>query len=266
MAKEQGGSMLDLLKNRIKKSGQSKEGQFYLKADSKKRVRFLTDLEEATVVTMHDKWGEVNTPCLTHFGMECPYCERDDVRTKEQFIWSVYCYDDKKVQMFMFKAAQNSPVPHLINLYETIGTIMDRDIVVSRVGEKLETQYSIVSMDKSKFKGASKIKPFTEKQVFALLKVIFEVDEEDDDFEDEEEKPKKSKKSKKAPKVSKLEELMDSLDELDVDEMEELADEEDIDLDEYIDDDDREKPKKLRKALKTALVEKYEEDEDDDDE
>ena len=257
--------MLDLLKDRIKKSGQSREGSFYLKADTKKRVRFLTDLEEAIVVTMHDKWGEVNVPCLKYYGMDCPYCEREDIRTKENFVWSVYSYDDKKVQMFMFKASQNSPVPHLINLYETVGTIMDRDIVVSRVGERLDTQYSIVSMDKKKFKGKDKIKSFTEKQVFEKLKKIFEVDEEDE-FEDDEKETKSSKAKKPAKKSKKepdLDELINSLDDMDADEMEELADEEDIDLDKYIDEEDREKPKKLRKALKAALTDKYNEDEED---
>src|SRR5690554_4476012 len=90
-------SIIQVIKDRIKNSGSGKQGIFYLRADTKKRIRFLADLDDAVKVVFHDKWGEVNTPCLKHYGKSCKYCKRDDIRTRDNFAWPVYSYDDKKV-------------------------------------------------------------------------------------------------------------------------------------------------------------------------
>lgn len=217
MAKQQ-KSIIEIMKERIKGAGRSKKDLFYLKPDTKKRVRFLNDMEEAVRIVFHDKWGEVNTPCLKQYDQECPYCDRTDVKTRDHFAWSVYCYDDKAVQIFMFKANENTPVPALIAMYEAYGTIRDRDYVIARTGERFDTTYSVVPMDKAEFKKKKSVKPLSEDEILEKVRAAFASDLEDEDLDDED--------------------IDDDSD--DVDEDEELDDEDEEDEDEDEDDDDDE--------------------------
>ena len=258
--KEKSKSMVDIIKSKVKNSGGSMKRMFYVSDGQKKRVRFLSDAEDAIQILFHDKWGELNTPCLEYYGKNCPYCDRSDVRSRDNFAWSVYNYDTKEVEVLMYKANDSTPVPALLAMYEAYGTLLDRDYIISRTGEKLETSYSVVPLDKKGF--VKKVKALTETQVFEILQKAFdvelddsEVDDEgwsdDEDDEEEEVTPKKKKKAAAAPAKKKKKkpepEDDDEDDEEDFDEDEE-DDEVPWDEDEEEDDDDDE-----------------DEDEDDDD-
>lgn len=197
MAKEK-KSILDIIRQRIATSSGASNTFFRIRAGEKKRIRFLSEMTDAVLVTVHDKWGEVNTPCLKYFGKKCQYCSRDDVRTRDNFVWSVFDYEAKEVKLFAFKANDKSPVPQMLAMYDQYGTITDRDYVLSRKGERFDTAYTLVPLDKSKFAGAKKFKPFKESEIFAEYKKladlndddldgIFDEEENDDDVEEEDE-------------------------------------------------------------------------------
>lgn len=261
MAKKDGG-ILDEMRNRIRNSGSGKGKMFYLKDRDKKRVRFLSDIDAAVKVPFHDKWGELNEPCRELVGKTCPNHDRDDIRTKDNFAWPVYNYDQKEVQVFLYKANQNSPIPNLIAMYEAYGTITDRDYTISRAGSGTDTTYSLVPLDKGKFKFADKFKALSKKAILELVFKAFknedeeeEEDEEDDDEEEEGETPKKGKKkedkkpAKKGGKKSPPWEEEDDEDEEDDDEDDgEDDDEEDDDEDEEEDDEEDEEPVKKKSS------------------
>src|SRR5690606_32114553 len=166
---EKASSVIALMKKRIKRTGEGKQDLFYVKADAKRRIRFLKDAEDALKIVIHDKYGEYNTPCLEYFGKSCPYCDRDDGRTRDNFAWPVYDYEDKRQKLFIYKANENTPIPHIIAMYETYGTILDRDYVVQRNGSGLDTSYTLIPMEKGKFKLEKKVKPWTKEEIFKSL-------------------------------------------------------------------------------------------------
>lgn len=243
MAKEKAKSLVDVMKERISNSGKSKGSIFYVKKDGKIRVRFLQDMEEGMMVTFHDKWKEFNHPCLSYYGKECPNCKNSEARTSENYIWSVYNYETKQVELFIYKANKCSPIPSLISMYESYGTICDRDYVIQKHGEGTDTNYSVVPMDKKAFKGEHEA--FEKKKVYAMLLKAFPCEDldADDVDDDEEEPPKKAKKSAKKPEP----------------EPEEDDEEEDEDDEDEEDEEEEEKPKSSKKAKVPV-----DEDEDDD--
>ena len=253
MSKERAKSLVETMKETISRSGSKKSESFYIKKDAKVRIRFLNDMEEGLKVQFHDKWGEFNHPCLKYYGKECPNCHNKEARTADNFIWTVWNYETKRREIFMFKANRCSPIPALVSLFETYGTITDRDYVIQRTGDGTDTTYSVIPVDKKKFKGDEK--PFTEKQILKKLLEMFPYDDEDtedEDDEDEVETPKK--KNRKVNKKSKYEEDDDE----DFDEDDEGEDDEDED-----DEDEEEKHKKKTKK-KVNKKSKYEEDDDED--
>ena len=191
--------LLDNIKKDAKKSGQSKGKFTYFREGNKVRLRFLQDMDEGMEITWHDSYEQgINVPCQEHFGKDCPYCEDDSLRTRSQYAWSVWNYETNEVQVFMFAVNNCSPIPALVALYETYGTLCDRDYVISVSGKQQNKSFSVVPMDKAKFRN-QKAKPFSES---ALLKMIDKAwpaeDTGSDEDDDEDEAPKK----KKAPKKS----------------------------------------------------------------
>lgn len=188
MAREKARSLVDIMKERIAHTGNRKGDFFFLRKDNKIRVRFLQDMEEGTQVTFHDKWGEFNHPCLSYFGKDCPNCDNREARTADNFVWSIWNYESKKVELFMFKANKASPIPALVSMYENYGTIVDRDFVIERKGDGTDTVYSVVPMDRSRFKGTAQ--PFAKKKLMGMILEAFpppegdfDIDDEDDDEE-----------------------------------------------------------------------------------
>lgn len=154
------GSFLTKLKKQIAAAGQSKKGFWYVKEGSKRRLRFLrgSDLEQGVTIPWHSKWegqrNVVDSPCLSLYGKQCPFCDMadDGVKLRERFGWSVYDYEQKEVQVFLFFANRNSPITHLATCYEEWGTIIDRDLTIARNGQGTDTTYTVMSGNPSKFR------------------------------------------------------------------------------------------------------------------
>lgn len=184
--------LVDKIKADVKKSGQNKSKFIYFREGVKQRVRFLTDMDDGMEITFHDSFEKsLNVPCQEHFGRSCPHCEDDSLRTRSQYVWSVYNYDTKEVQLFMFPVNNCTPIPALMAMYENYGTIIDRDFVISVSGKQQNKTFSVVPMDKVKFRN-DKAKPYSEKAILKMLDKAFPCDASDDDEdEDEDEAPKK---------------------------------------------------------------------------
>ena len=190
--------LVDDIKNQVKKSGTNKGKFLYFKSGTKVRVRFLDDMDDGHKVTFHDSYSAgINVPCQETFGKECPYCDDDELRTRDQYAWAVWDYDAKEVKILMAPVNQCSPVPALVSMYETYGTLKDRDYVITKSGQQQSTTYAVVPMDKAKFRN-EKAKPFSESKFLSLLEKAFPCDDVDDDDDDEPAK-KKAKKIMNEP-------------------------------------------------------------------
>lgn len=233
--------LLDNIKKDAKKSGQSKGKFIYFREGQKTRVRFLQDMDEGLEVTWHDSYEQgINVPCQEHFGKNCPYCEDDSLRTRSQYAWSVWNYETNEVQVFMFPVNNCSPIPALVALYETYGTLCDRDYVISVSGKQQNKSFSVVPMDKAKFRN-QKAKPFSEQALLKMIDKAWPAENAEDD-DDEDESPKKKRGTKKSggkTKKSYKDEFYD-------DDDEDFEDEEDFDEDDESGDEyDDMSPKEL---------------------
>lgn len=192
-----GNGLLNKIKNDVKKSGSNKRKLIYFRDGSKIRVRFLTDMDDGMEIKFHDNFeAGINVPCQEIFGRNCPYCDEEDVRTRSLYVWSVWNYEAKEVQLFMFPVNNCSPIPSLMAMYETYGTLVDRDYVITQVGKQQNKTFSVVPMDKNKFRN-EKAKAFSDKSILKILDKAFPFDDDDDDDNDYEDEPKKKKKAKK---------------------------------------------------------------------
>ena len=155
--------LLENIKRDAKKSGGNKAKFIYFREGEKQRIRFLQDMDEGMEITFHDSFeAGINVPCQELFGRDCPYCEDESLRTRSQYLWSVWNYETNQVQLFMFPMNNCSPLPALVAMYENYGTLMDRDYVVSVAGKQQNKTFSVVPMDKVKFRN-TKAKPFSKK-------------------------------------------------------------------------------------------------------
>lgn len=237
--------LVDKIKQDVKKSGQNKSKFIYFREGTKQRVRFLTDMDDGMEVTFHDSFERsINVPCQEHFGRSCEYCDDDALRTRSQYVWSVYNYDTKEVQLFMFPVNNCSPIPALMAMYENYGTITDRDFVISVSGKQQNKTFSVVPMDKVKFRN-DKAKPFSEKAILKMLDKAFPCDSVDEDDDDEDEAPKK-----RAPKSIGSKKNRKSEPEDDDDEDDDYIDEEWEDDDEDVVDYSEMSPKELYQLCK----------------
>lgn len=192
--------LLDKMKQEAAKSGASKGKFMYFRPDEKKRVRFLQELDDGLEIPFHDNFERgINVPCQEVFGKDCPYCEDEDLRTRSQFAFSVYDYDAKEVKILMQAVNQCSAIPALVNMAETYGTIMDRDYVLKKTGKGSTSSFTIIPMDKNKFRN-EKAKALSKKALLKYLNQAFpcdlddEEDDDDEDYEDNHKKPNTKKK------------------------------------------------------------------------
>ena len=189
--------LVNSIKNDVKKAGTSKGNFTFIREGQKVRVRFLQDMDDGMEVTFHDSFADsINVPCQEIFDRECPYCDDDRVRTRSQYIWCVYNYENKKVELFMFPVNNCSPVPALLAMYDTYGTIVDRDFVISVSGKGPDKKYAVVPMDKEKFRN-DKAKPYSNKAFLEILDKAYP-NEYADDEDDTKLTMKKKAPSKKA--------------------------------------------------------------------
>ena len=183
--------LIDKIKEDTKRSGSNKGKFVYLRDGDKKRLRFLQDMDDGREVIFHDSFSKgIKVPCQEMFGKECPYCGDEELRTRSQYAWSVYDYDDNEVKIFMQPVNNCSAIPSLVSMYENYGTLTDRDYIIERKGKQQNTTYSVVPMDRQKFRN-SKAKPLSNKAFLDLLAKAFP----EEDTEDEEVKPKRKKAS-----------------------------------------------------------------------
>ena len=186
--------LVDSIKRDAKKSGQNKSKFMYFREGTKTRIRFLTDMDDGMEVIFHDSFEKgINVPCQEIFDRDCNYCEMEGLRTRSQYIWSVYDYEAKEVKLFMFAVNNCSPIPALMAMYENYGTLVDRDYIISVTGKAQNKAFTVIPMDKVKFRN-EKAKPYSEKSILKMLDKAFPAD---DSEEDEEEYEKPAKKSKK---------------------------------------------------------------------
>ena len=161
--------LLDKIKQDAKKSGQSKGSFIFFREGEKRRIRFLCDMEDGIEVTFHDNYkAGINVPCQEIFGRSCQYCDEEEMRTRSQYAWSVWDYDNSEVKIFMFPMNNCSPLGNIAAMYETYGTLLDRDYVISVQGKQKDKTYSVVPMDKNKFRN-EKAKPFSKQAFLKLL-------------------------------------------------------------------------------------------------
>lgn len=221
--------LLSEIKKDAKKSGQNKGKFIYFREGQKQRIRFLQDMDDGLQITFHDSFEQsINVPCQEHFDRECPYCDDDTVRTRSQYVWSVWNYETNEVQLFMFPVNNCSPLPALVAMYETYGTLTDRDYVISVTGKQQNKTFSVVPMDKVKFRN-TKAKPYSESQVLKMLDKAFPCDAYTDE-DDEDYTPKSKKKKQRPAKTSTKKDVDEDYEDDDYDEdMSEEDDTNDVD-------------------------------------
>lgn len=193
-------SLIDKIKADVKKGGQNKRKFTYFKEGQKQRIRFLQDMDEGMEIPFHDSYElGINVPCQELFDRECPYCDDESLRTRNQYVWSVYNYEAKEVQLFMYAVNNCTPIPALMAMYENYGTLTDRDYVISVTGKAQNKTYSVVPMDKVKFRN-TKAKPYSNKAVLQMIDKAYPCEETEDEEEDETPKRKKKKATNKPVK------------------------------------------------------------------
>lgn len=189
--------LVDKIKNDVKKSGQNRGKFIFFREGQKARVRFLDDMDDGLDLPFHDSFERsINVPCQELFGRSCEFCDDEDLRHRSLYCWSVWDYEAKEVKLFMFPVNNCSPIPALMAMYETYGTICDRDYVISVSGKQTNKTYSVVPMDKAKFRN-TKAKPYSESQVLKMLDKAYPADNNSDDDDDE---PKRKRKPSKPAK------------------------------------------------------------------
>ena len=185
-------SILSRIKEESKKAGQSKGKFIFFREGEKRRIRFLTDLEEGLEIIFHDSYQDgINVPCQEIYGKSCSYCEQEGLRTRSLFAWSVYDYEAKEVKILMQAVNSFTAVPMLAALYETYGTLLDRDMIITRTGSGQNTAYTVVAADKNKFRN-ERAKALSKKSILKYLDQAYpdenknDDDEYDDEYDDEE--------------------------------------------------------------------------------
>lgn len=276
-------NLIKQMKENIAKSGSSKREILYFGKDSKKRIRFLQELDQGICLSFHNDWNAgIFELCKDQEDHEnCKLCE-DGVGLQDNFIFSVWDYDSNSVRLMQFKASGVSPIPSFIEMYEEFGTIMDRDYNVKKVGQGQGASFVVTPLDKERFKNKN-AKPFTRDQIIEIMeKAWVSKEDDDDDEDDEEEDTKKSKKASKSskkekPKKKKEPTLREKLEELDLDTLKLIArelgmskkelkglDEEDL-LDELFDNYEEEDIQDIYDEEDDSFDDEDDEDGDDED-
>lgn len=190
MAKK--GGLLSAIKADVERTGSNRGKFFYVKSGSKARIRFLEDFEEGRRIPFHDRWDpQLKVPCRKYKDedAECPWCSDPTVRQRDMYCWAMWDYEGSEVRYFMYPANNCSPVPTLAALFETYGTISDRDFTVARNGTGTNTSYTVIGLDKSRFRNEN-AEPLTEKD---FVKALYFAHPEPSSEEDEEKKVAKTK-------------------------------------------------------------------------
>ena len=185
-------SILDDIKKGAANNGSNKGKIIFVKDGDKKRLRFLNDIEHAIKISFHDDYDSgVNIVCQKHLGKKCPNAihKSESMRTRDGYVFSVWDHDAKEVKLFVGFANNFNPLPQLAAMFESYGTLKDRDYVIKRDGKQTKTSYTVIPMDRASFKN-KKAKPYSKDKMLKVLDKAFQdglddPDEvEDDDVED----------------------------------------------------------------------------------
>lgn len=217
------GNLIENMRDRIKNGGSNLRDVFYIAADSKRRIRFLQELDTGFEFHFHSHFNrKINALCGTEYNHDCPYCGDQDPDMKDvvMYAWNVWDYDANAVRILLYKATGISPVPALIDFYDEYSTIMDRDYTIKKTGQRLNSVISVLPGDIAKFR--NKAKPYTRQQIVQILAKAYPFGEDEIDQDEEQERPVKNKKiEKKAKKKEKT--LEEKLLELDIADLREIA-------------------------------------------
>lgn len=198
--------LVDKIKKDVQKSGGSRSKFTYIRDGQKVRIRFLVDMDDGLEIPFHDSFERsINVPCREVFGHSCPYCDDEDLRTRSQYVWSVWNYESKQVELFMFRVNNCSPIPALMAMYENFGTLTDRDYVISCSGKQMNKTFTVIPMDKVKFRNA-KAKPYSKSAILKMIDKAWPDENDSEDYEDDSEdfeSPSKGSTHKSKVKASK---------------------------------------------------------------
>lgn len=165
--------LLDKMKSDIQNVGGNKGKFFYVRDGEKRRIRFLQEIPSGMEVPFHDSFQDnINVPCQKLFGRKCRHCDDQSLRTRSMYIWSVWDYEANEVKLLMYAANKFTPVPTLIAMYETYGTIMDRDYMIQVTGKQKDKVFTVLALDKEKFRN-DKAKPMSESAVLKTLDAAY---------------------------------------------------------------------------------------------
>ena len=237
MAKETvKNDLIKSMKERIASSGANKKEIMYFPADSKRRVRFLQELQDGYEFDFHRHWERgIDALCLQEIGKSCPYCEEEGI-DEVRYAWSVFDYETKAVKVLLLKATGITPIPSFIEFNETYGSLTDRDYTIKKNGKGPGSTFTVIPGDVSQFRN-KRVKPLSRKAMLEMFAKAYPVNAEDavdDDGDDEDEAPRKKSSSKaskgkasasKAKQTKKKKEptLQEKLEELDMEELKEIA-------------------------------------------
>lgn len=161
--------ILDQIKHDAETSSASKKDFFYVKTGEKRKIRFLRDMEEAFVLEFHSNYdANIKVPCQKLFDRDCAYCGDETLKTAKMYVWSIWDYESDSVQLFMFSMNRCSPLGSIAAMYETYGTLKDRDYVIGVTGKGFDKTYQVIPADKSSF-GNRKAKPFSKSAFMKTL-------------------------------------------------------------------------------------------------
>lgn len=191
--------LLGKIKSDVQKQGTNKNKLFYVRDGGKARIRFLQELDDGLEVIVHDSYEKsINVICQKQIDKPCPYCDDEELRTRSQYCWSVWDYDANEVKLFMYPVNNCSPIPALLALYDTYGTITDRDYVIQVQGKQQNKSFTVIPMDKVKFRN-EKAKPYSTEAIWKILAKAFPCPDGDDEEDEEEREEKASKYEGKTP-------------------------------------------------------------------
>jgi len=113
---------------------------YFKKGETVKKVRFLTDFNDAKIVKFHEKkdWAagvtEYAHPCLEQYGKVCPTCDVDN-RPKSFFVLTIHDYTNEyEPKRFIAEPyGQCKIIPPIVNLFEILGTITGKDFEITLI-------------------------------------------------------------------------------------------------------------------------------------
>lgn len=144
-------------------------GILFIPSDGLKRLRLLSEFDQGIAIIMHDRFKVMfPQPCLKYYGEDCPF-HGSDFKTKTWYAWTVYDYENGEKKIGLWKTTLNSPVEQLMDLYDSNGTIMDRDVEMRKVGTGPKTRVKVKALPPAPFEGKLS-KPIPEEKVMEIVK------------------------------------------------------------------------------------------------